>query len=146
MLPAVPISFTIEPSTGLLRTVVTGRFGRDDIAAYTSELRAHPELDRIQRRLVDVRPSALVTADELLDLLLLEQDAAGPGRRTDRRAILLNSDTGPALGRELVVSNRKSSAVAVAYRVFRASAHAYRYLRVEPRLLREGNRQRVAGS
>jgi hypothetical protein len=142
----VPISFTIEPITGLLRTVVTGRFGRDEIAAYANELRSHPELDRIQRRLIDVRPSAVVTADELLDLVLLEQGIAGPGLRTDRRAILLNSDTGPALGRELVVSNRRSSAVPVAYRVFRSNAHAYRYLRVEPRMLADRNRRRVAES
>ena len=141
----MPISFTIEPSTGLLRTVVTGRFGRDEMAAYANDLRAHPEVERIQRRLIDVRPSAIVTADDLLDLLLLEQDVAGPGRRTDRRAILLNSDTGPALGRELVLTNRRNAAVPVAYRVFRATAHAYRYLRVEPRLLSDRNRQRVAG-
>lgn len=141
----MPISFTIEPSTGLLRTVVTGRFGRDELAVYATELRSHPDVERIERRLVDVRPSAMVTADELLDLLHVEQDVAGPGRRTDRRAILLNSDTGPALGRELVVSNRRSSVVPIAYRVFRASAHAYRYLRVEPRLLADRSKKRVAG-
>lgn len=142
-LPAVPISFTIEPTTGLLRTVVTGRFGRDDLAAYASELRAHPETDRIERRLVDVRPSAVVSSDELLDLLVVEQDAAGPGRRADRRAILLNSDNGPALGRELVVSTRRTSSMPVAYRVFRSSVHAYRYLRVEPKLLAERARKVV---
>ncbi len=130
----MPISFTIEPSTGLLRTVVTGRFGRDEMVGYANELRAHPHLDRVERRLVDVRPSALVTADELLDLLVLEHDVAGSMRRTDRRAILLSSDTGPALGRELVVADRRHSGIPVAYRVFRSAAHAYRYLRVEPRL------------
>ena len=134
-LPAVPISFTIEPNTGLLRTVVTGRFGRDEMIAYANELRAHPAIERVERRLVDVRPSAVVTADELLDLLVLEHDIAGSLRRTDRRAILLNSDTGPTLGRELVVANRRHAGVPIAYRVFRSSAHAYRYLRVEPRLL-----------
>jgi hypothetical protein len=142
--PAVPISFTIEPSTGLLRTVVTGRVGREEMAAYANELRAHPDIDRIQRRLVDVRPSAVVTADELLDLLLLEHDVAGGGRRTDRRAILLNSETGPALGRELVVSNRRTSSNPVAYRVFRSTATAYRYLRVEPRSFSERNRRQAA--
>ncbi|HUQ84560.1 MAG TPA: hypothetical protein VM076_25625 [Gemmatimonadaceae bacterium] len=140
----MPISFTIEPSTGLLRTVVTGRFGRDEMAAYASDLRAHPDIVRIERRLVDVRPSAVVTADELLDLLLLEHDVAGGGRRTDRRAILLNSDTGPALGRELVVSNRRTSSSPVAYRVFRQTSAAYRYLRVEPRSFAERNRKRAA--
>lgn len=136
----MPISFTIEPTTGLLRTVVTGRFGRDEMVAYANELRAHPSLDRVERRLVDVRPSAVVTADELLDLLVMEHDAAGSTRRTDRRAILLNSDTGPALGRELVVADRRHSGVPIAYRVFRAATHAYRYLRVEPRLLGDRNR------
>jgi hypothetical protein len=140
----VPISFTIEPSTGLLRTVLTGRFGREEMAAYANELRSHPDIDRIQRRLVDVRASAVVTADELLDLLLLEHAVAGGGRRTDRRAILLNSDTGPALGRELVVSNRRTSSNPVAYRVFRSSAAAYRYLRVEPRSFSERNRKQAA--
>ena len=141
----MPISFTIEPSTGLLRTVVTGRVGREEMAAYANELRAHPDIDRIERRLVDVRPSAVVTADELLDLLLLEHDVAGGGRRTERRAILLNSDTGPALGRELVVSNRRTSSNPVAYRVFRSTATAYRYLRVEPRSFSERNRKQAAG-
>ena len=141
----MPISFTVEPSTGLLRTVVTGRFTRDEMVGYANELRAHPDLSRVERRLVDVRPSALVTADELLDLLVLEHDVAGSVRRTDRRAILLNSDTGPALGRELVVADRRHSGVPVAYRVFRASAHAYRYLRVDPRVLTDRNRKRVAG-
>ena len=96
---AVPLSFTIDPSSGLLRTVVTGRFSRDEGQAYANDLRAHPDLPQVERRLVDVRPSAIVTADELLDLLVLEHDIAGSARRTDRRAILLNSDTGPALGR-----------------------------------------------
>ena len=135
MAPAVPISFTIEPTAGLLRTVVTGRFGRDEMVAYANDLRAHPSLDRVERRLVDIRPSALVTADELLDLLVLEHDVAGSARRTDRRAILLNSDTGPTLGRELVVADRRHSGIAISYRVFRSTAHAYRYLRVEPRLV-----------
>ena len=140
---AVPISFSIEPSTGLLRTVVTGRFSRDEVVFYATELRGHPELSRVERRLVDVRPSAVVTADEILDLLLIEHDMAGSVRRTDRRAILLNSDNGPALGRELVVSDRRHSGIPVAYRVFRTSAHAYRYLRVDPRLTSE--RLRNAG-
>jgi hypothetical protein len=118
-----------------LRTVVTGRFGRDEMVAYANDLRAHPSLDRVERRLVDIRPSALVTADELLDLLVLEHDVAGSARRTDRRAILLNSDTGPALGRELVVADRRHSGIPISYRVFRSTAHAYRYLRVEPRLV-----------
>jgi len=131
----VPISFTIEPTAGLLRTVVTGRFGRDEMVAYANDLRAHPSLDRVERRLVDIRPSALVTAEELLDLLVLEHDVAGSARRTDRRAILLNSDTGPTLGRELVVADRRHSGIAISYRVFRSTAHAYRYLRVEPRLV-----------
>jgi len=131
----VPISFTIEPTTGLLRTVVTGRFSRDEMVGYANELRAHPSLDRVERRLVDVRPSAIATADELLDLLVLEHDVAGSIRRTDRRAILLNSDTGPALGRELVVADRRHSGVPISYRVFRSAAHAYRYLRVEPRVV-----------
>ena len=139
----VPISFSIEQTTGLLRTVVTGRFTRDEVVFYANELRQHPELSRVQRRLVDVRPSAIVTADELLDLLVIEHDVAGSARRTDRRAILLNSDNGPALGRELVVSDRRHSGIPVAYRVFRASAHAYRYLRVDPRLTAE--RVRNAG-
>jgi hypothetical protein len=140
-LPAVPISFTIEPSTGLLRTVVTGRFSRDEMVGYANELRGHAELPNVERRLVDVRPSAVVTADELLDLLVLEHDVAGSVRRTDRRAILLNSDTGPALGRELVVADRRHSGVPVAYRVFRSSAHAYRYLRVDPRIIADRNRR-----
>ena len=140
-LPAVPISFTIEPSTGLLRTVVTGRFSRDEMVGSANELRGHAELPRVERRLVDVRPSAVVTADELLDLLVLEHDVAGSTRRTDRRAILLNSESGPALGRELVVADRRHSAVPVAYRVFRSSAHAYRYLRVEPRLIADRARR-----
>ena len=131
----MPISFTIEPTAGLLRTVVTGRFGRDEMVAYANDLRAHPSLDRVERRLVDIRPSALVTAEELLDLLVLEHDVAGSARRTDRRAILLNSDTGPTLGRELVVADRRHSGIAISYRVFRSTAHAYRYLRVEPRLV-----------
>jgi hypothetical protein len=118
-----------------LRTVVTGRFGRDEMVAYANDLRAHPSLDRVERRLVDIRPSALVTADELHDLLVLEHDVAGSARRTDRRAILLNSDTGPALGRELVVADRRHSGIPISYRVFRSTAHAYRYLRVEPRLV-----------
>ena len=139
----VPISFSIEPSTGLLRTVVTGRFSRDDAVFYATELRAHPELARVERRLVDVRPSAVMTADEILDLLLIEHDMAGSVRRTDRRAILLNSENGPALGRELVVSDRRHSGIPVAYRVFRSSAHAYRYLRVDPRLT--SDRLRNAG-
>jgi len=139
----VPISFTIEPTSGLLRTVVTGRFGRDEMATYANELRTHPALHRVERRLVDVRPSALVSADELLDLLMLEHDVAGSARRTDRRAILLNSDTGPALGRELVVADRRHSGIPIAYRVFRSAAHAYRYLRVEPRLVSERLRNPV---
>ena len=130
----MPISFTVDPSSGLLRTVVTGRFTRDDMVTYTNELRAHPQLDRAERRLVDVRPSAIVTADELLDMLVLEHDVAGSTRRTDRRAILLSSDSGPALGRELVVADRRHTGVPVSYRVFRSSVHAYRYLRVEPRV------------
>jgi hypothetical protein len=131
----VPISFTIEPNTGLLRTVVTGRFGRDEMIAYANELRAQPAIARVERRLVDVRPSAVVTADELRDLLVLEHENAGSLRRTDRRAILLHSDAGPTLGRELVVANRRHSGVPIAYRVFRSAAHAYRYLHVEPRAL-----------
>ena len=136
----MPISFSIEPTTGLLRTVVTGRFSRDEMVAYANELRAHTSLDRVEKRLVDVRPSALVTADDLLDLLVLEHDVAGSVRRTDRRAILLHSDSGPALGCELVVADRRHSGVAIAYRVFRSTAHAYRYLRVEPRLLADRGR------
>jgi len=140
----VPISFSIEPSTGLLRTVVTGRVSRDEMVAYVSDLRGHPQLDRIQRRLVDVRPSAVVTADELLDLLVLEHDLAGSlrrtDRRTDRRAILLSSETGPALGRELVVADRRHSGIPVSYRVFRSAAHAYRYLRVEIRFVSDRGR------
>jgi hypothetical protein len=131
----VPISFTIEPTSGLLRTVITGRFSRAEMVGYTNQLRAHPALDRVERRLVDVRPSALVTADELHELLVLEHDVAGSTRRTDRRGILLNSDNGPALGRELVVADRRHSGVPIAYRVFRSAAHAYRYLHVEPRLI-----------
>ena len=138
----MPISFTIEPSTGLLRTVVTGRFGRDEMIGYANELRANPDLARVERRLVDVRPSAVVTADELLDLLVMEHDVAGSARRTDRRAILLNSDSGPALGRELVVADRRQGGVPVSYRVFRSSAHAYRYLRVDPAVL--ADRRRIA--
>jgi hypothetical protein len=137
----VPLSFTIDPSSGLLRTVVTGRFSRDEGQAYVTELRAHPDLPRVERRLVDVRPSAIVTADELLDLLVLEHDVAGSARRTDRRAILLNSDSGPALGRELVVADRRQGGIPVAYRVFRTSGHAYRYLRVEPRSLVDRSRR-----
>lgn len=129
----MPISFTVDPKSGLLRTVVTGKYTRDDMITYTNELRAHPHLDRVQCRLVDVRPSAIVSADELLDLLLLEHDVCGSGRRTDRRAILLTSESGPTLGRDLVVSDRRHSGVPVSYRVFRSSAHAYRYLHVEPR-------------
>jgi hypothetical protein len=144
-LAAVPISFTIEPSTGLLRTVITGRISRDDMVGYVQGLRAHPELARAERRLVDVRPSAVVTADELLDLLVLEHEVAGSVRRTDRRVILLNSETGPALGRELVVADRRHSGIPVAYRVFRSTAHAYRYLHVDPRLLADRNRRRAAG-
>ena len=137
---AVPISFTIEPISGLLRTVVTGRFSRDEAIAYANELRAHQGLDRVERRLVDVRPSALISADELLDVLVLEHDVAGSIRRTDRRAILLNSDAGPALGRELVVADRRHSGIPISYRVFRSAAHAYRYLRVEPRLVSDRTR------
>ena len=137
----MPISFTIEPSTGLLRTVVTGRFSRDEMIGYANGLRANPDLARVERRLVDVRPSAVVTADELLDLLVMEHDVAGSARRTDRRAILLNSDSGPALGRELVVADRRQGGIPVAYRVFRASAHAYRYLRVDPRMLADWGRR-----
>jgi len=140
----VPISFTIEPTTGLLRTVITGRFSRDDMVGHTNQIRSHPSLDRVERRLVDVRPSALVTADELLELLVLEHDVAGSTRRTDRRAILLSSDSGPALGRELVVADRRHSGVPIAYRVFRSAAHAYRYLHVEPsRLLNARQRQPI---
>lgn len=144
--PTVPISFTIEPTTGLLRTVVTGRFTRDEMVAYANELRAHPQLDLVHRRLVDVRPSAAVSADDLLDLLVLEHDVAGSLSRTDRRAILLNSETGPALGRELVVADRRHSAIPVAYRVFRAAAHAYRYLHVEMRLPADRTRPLRRGS
>lgn len=104
------------------------------MVAYTNDLRAHPQLEHVQRRLVDVRPSATVTADDLLDLLVLEHDVAGSPRRTDRRAILLNSESGPALGRELVVGDRRRSGIPVSYRVFRSAKHAYRYLRVETRL------------
>jgi hypothetical protein len=144
MAPAVPISFTIEPTSGLLRTTITGRFNRDEMVGYTTQLRAHPALDKVERRLVDVRPTALVTSDELLELLVLEHDVAGSSRRTDRRAILIHSDAGPALGRELVVADRRHSGIPIAYRVFRAAAHAYRYLRVEPRLVRpEQSRARV---
>lgn len=132
-LTAVPISFSIEPSSGLLRTVVTGRFGRDDMVVYAQELRAHPAFELVERRLVDVRPSALVTADDLHDLLLLEQDVTGSVRRADRRVILLHSETGPTLGRELVVTDRRHSGIPIAYRVFRSATHAYRYLHVEPR-------------
>jgi hypothetical protein len=137
----VPLSFTIDPSSGLLRTVVTGRFSRDEGQAYANDLRGHPDLPRVERRLVDLRPSAIVTADELLDLLVLEHDIAGSARRTDRRAILLNSDTGPALGRELVVADRRQGGIPVAYRVFRTSSHAYRYLRVEPRSMVDRSRR-----
>ena len=137
----MPLSFTIDPTSGLLRTVVTGRFSRDEGQAYAHDLRGHPDLPRVERRLVDVRPSAVVTADELLDLLVLEHDVAGSTRRTDRRAILLNSDTGPALGRELVVADRRQGGIPVAYRVFRMSSHAYRYLRVEPRMLADRSRR-----
>lgn len=136
----MPLSFTIDPTTGLLRTVVTGRYNRDDIIAYINDLRVHPHLDRVERRLVDVRPSAVTTADELLDLLVLEHDVAGSTRRTDRRAILLTSENGPALGRELVVADRRHTGVPVSYRVFRSSLHAYRYLRVEPRFSAERSR------
>jgi hypothetical protein len=136
----VPISFTVEPSTGLLRTVVTGRFTRDEMVRYANELRAHPELPRIERRLVEIRASAVVTADELLDLLVMEHELAGSVRRTDRRAILLNAESGPALGRELVVADRRHSGVPVAYRVFRSSPHAYRYLRVERKALADHSR------
>jgi hypothetical protein len=129
----VPISFTVDPNSGLLRTVVTGKYTRDDMIAYTNELRGHPHLDRVERRLVDVRPSAIVSADELLDLLVLEHDACGNGRRTERRAILLTSESGPSLGRDLVVADRRHAGVPVSYRVFRSSVHAYRYLRVQPR-------------
>ena len=139
----MPISFTVEPFTGLLRTVVTGRSSRADMVAYAQELRAHPDLGRVQRRLVDVRPSAIITAEDLLDLLVLEHEIAGSVRRTDRRAILLYSDAGPALGRELVVADRRHSGIPVAYRVFRSTAHAYRYLHVDPRVLTERNRRRV---
>lgn len=138
----MPISFTIESTTGLLRTVVTGRFDRDDMVAYTHELRAHPALEHVERRLVDVRPSALVTADDLHDLLVLEHDVAGSVRRADRRAILLHSETGPALGRELVVADRRHSGIPIAYRVFRSAIHACRYLHVEPRVA--SNRARPA--
>ena len=142
----MPISFTIEPITGLLRTVVTGRFSRTEMVGYAQELRAHPDLGRVQRRLVDVRASAIITAEDLLDLLVMEHEVAGSARRTDRRVILLNSDNGPALGRELVVADRRHSGVPVAYRVFRSTAHAYRYLHVDPRVVADRNRKRVAGS
>ena len=142
---AVPISFTVDPSSGLLRTVVTGRYNRDDMVAYANELRVHPYFDRVERRLVDVRPSAVVTADELLDLLVLEHDVAGSGRRTDRRAILLTSESGPALGRELVVADRRHAGMPVSYRVFRSATHAYRYLHVEPRLSTERSRPIARG-
>jgi hypothetical protein len=137
----VPLSFSIDPASGLLRTVVTGRFSREDSLAYANDLRVHPELARVERRLVDVRPSAVTTADELLDMLVVEHDIAGSGRRTDRRAILLNSDTGPALGRELVVADRRHGAVPVSYRVFRTSSHAYRYLHVDPRVVADRARR-----
>jgi hypothetical protein len=137
----VPLSFSIDPTSGLLRTVVTGRFSREDSLAYANELRRHPDLARVERRLVDVRPSVVVTADELLDLLVAEHDVAGSGRRTDRRAILLNSDTGPALGRELVVADRRQGGIPVSYRVFRTSSHAYRYLRVDPRVVADRARR-----
>ena len=144
----MPISFSIEPNTGLLRTVVTGRVSHDEMVAYTNELRAHPAVDHVERRLVDVRPSALVTADDLHDLLVLEHDLAGSTRRADRRAILVTSNTGPTLGRELVVTDRRHSGVPIAYRVFRSAAHAYRYLRVEARPLSDHGRaapRRLAG-
>ena len=144
----MPISFSIEPNTGLLRTVVTGRVSHDEMVAYTNELRAHPAVDHVERRLVDVRPSALVTADDLHDLLVLEHDLAGSTRRADRRAILVTSNTGPTLGRELVVTDRRHSGVPIAYRVFRSAAHAYRYLRVEARPLSDSGRaapRRLAG-
>jgi hypothetical protein len=128
----VPISFTIEPSTGLLRTVVTGRFTRDDMIAYANELRAHPSLDQVERRLLDVRPSAVVTSEELRELLILEHESAGSLRRTDRRVILLSGETGPALGRELVVTDRRRSGIPISYRVFRSSTHAYRFLKLDP--------------
>ena len=144
----MPISFSIEPNTGLLRTVVTGRVSHDEMVAYTNELRAHPAVDHVERRLVDVRPSALVTADDLHDLLVLEHDLAGSTRRADRRAILVTSNTGPTLGRDLVVTDRRHSGVPIAYRVFRSAAHAYRYLRVEARPLSDRGRaapRRLAG-
>jgi hypothetical protein len=75
----VPISFSIEPTSGLLRTVVTGRVGRDDMVAYARELRDHPAFELVERRLVDVRPSALVTADDL-------HDARARARRGGKRA------------------------------------------------------------
>jgi hypothetical protein len=128
----VPISFTIEPSTGLLRTVVTGRFTRDDMIAYANELRVHPSVNQIERRLVDVRPSAVVTSEELRELLVLEHESAGSLRRTDRRVILLSGETGPALGRELVVTDRRRSGLPISYRVFRSSPHAYRFLKLDP--------------
>jgi hypothetical protein len=128
----VPISFTIEPSTGLLRTVVTGRFTRDDMIAYANELQAHPAIDRVERRLVDVRPSAVVTSEELRELLIFEHESAGSPRRTDRRVILLSGETGPTLGRELVVTDRRHSGTPISYRVFRSSAHAYRFLKLDP--------------
>jgi hypothetical protein len=138
----VPISFSIEPTTGLLRTVIAGRFSRDEMIVYANDVRAHPAIDRVERRLVDVRPSAILSADELLDLLVLEHDIAGSLRRTDRRAILLHADSGPTLGRELVVANRRHAGVPIAYRVFRSTAAAYRYLRVAPKRL--SDRPRIA--
>ena len=142
----MPISFSIEPTTRFLRTVVTGRVGREDMVGYATDLRAHPLHDEVDRRLVDVRASAQVTADELRDMLRIEHETVGNNRRADRRAILINSEAGPALGRELVVADRRTYGVPISYRVFRSATHVYRYLRVEPRFLADRSRPRRAAT
>ena len=142
----MPISFNIEPTTRFLRTVVTGRVGREDMVGYATDLRAHPLHDEVDRRLVDVRASAQVTADDLRDMLRIEHETVGNNRRADRRAILINSEAGPALGRELVVADRRHYGVPISYRVFRSATHVYRYLRVEPRSLADRSRPRRAAA
>ena len=54
------------------------------MVGYAQELRAHPDLGRVQRRLVDVRASAIITAEDLLDLLVMEHEVAGSARREPR--------------------------------------------------------------
>jgi hypothetical protein len=127
----VPISFTIEPSHGLLRTVVIGRLTNAEIGVYIDELRAHPAFGAVTRRLIDVRHSTAPSADELVDLLGAEQRALAAIRRTDRRAILTAPGNGPALGRELVVGSRTVHGTPVAYRVFRDLDVALRHLRLD---------------